>query len=100
MDKDELIDQKAVGSVMKNVGEDNYYDGAKKLVRTEDGSGYIAAPISGWVQGIWYNKKTLSDAGFSEPNKLWDSVLEIAKHFNDAGNKNMALQCDRRQYND
>ena len=90
MDKDELIDQKAVGSVMKNVGEDNYYDGAKKLVRTEDGSGYIAAPISGWVQGIWYNKKTLSDAGFSEPT-TWDSVLEISKHFNDAGNKKYGI---------
>ena len=90
MDKDELIDQKAVGSVMKNVGEDNYYDGAKKLVRTEDGSGYIAAPISGWVQGLWYNKKTLSDAGFSEPT-TWDSVLEIAKHFNDAGNKKYGI---------
>lgn len=90
MDKDELIDQKAVGNVMKKVGEDNYYDGAKKLVRTEDGSGYIAAPISGWVQGIWYNKKTLSDAGFSEPT-TWDSVLEIAKHFNDAGNKKYGI---------
>lgn len=90
MDKDELIDQKAVGSVMKEVGEDNYYDGAKKLVRTEDGSGYIAAPISGWVQGIWYNKKTLSDAGFSEPT-TWESVLEIAKHFNDAGNKKYGI---------
>ena len=90
MDKDELIDQKAVGNVIKKVGEDNYYDGAKKLVRTEDGSGYIAAPISGWVQGIWYNKKTLSDAGFSEPT-TWDSVLEIAKHFNDAGNKKYGI---------
>lgn len=90
MDKDELIDQKAVGNVMKKVGEDNYYDGAKKLVRTEDGSGYIAAPISGWVQGIWYNKKTLNDAGFSEPT-TWDSVLEIAKHFNDAGNKKYGI---------
>ncbi|MDT2598639.1 sugar ABC transporter substrate-binding protein [Enterococcus hulanensis] len=90
MDKDELIDQKAVGSVMEKVGEDNYYDGAKKLVRTEDGSGYIAAPISGWVQGIWYNKKTLSDAGFSEPT-TWESVLEIAKHFNDAGNKKYGI---------
>ena len=90
MDKDELIDQTAVGNVMKKVGEDNYYDGAKKLVRTEDGSGYIAAPISGWVQGIWYNKKTLSDAGFSEPT-TWYSVLEIAKHFNDAGNKKYGI---------
>ncbi|MGG5370962.1 ABC transporter substrate-binding protein [Enterococcus sp. AZ196] len=90
MDKDELIDHKAVGSVMKKVGEENYYDGAKKLVRTEDGSDYIAAPISGWVQGIWYNKKTLSDAGFSEP-KTWESVLEIAKHFNDAGNKKYGI---------
>ncbi|MGG5372441.1 ABC transporter substrate-binding protein [Enterococcus sp. AZ196] len=90
MDKDELIDQKAVGNVMKKAGEDNYYAGAKKLVRTEDGSGYIAAPISGWVQGIWYNKATLSEAGFSEPT-TWASVLEIAKHFNDAGNKKYGI---------
>ncbi len=37
MDKDELIDQTAVQNVIEEAGEDNYYDGAKNLVRSEDG---------------------------------------------------------------
>ncbi len=57
MDKDELIDQDAVKEVIDSVGEDKYYEGATNLVRSEDGKSYIAAPLSGWVQGIWYNKK-------------------------------------------
>lgn len=90
MDKDQLIDKKAVGEVMKTVGEDNYYDGAKKLVRSEKGSEYIAMPITGWVQGIWYSKTALADAGFSEPTD-WESVLEIAQHFNDPKNKKYGI---------
>lgn len=90
MDKDELIDQAAVGKVMNTVGEDNYYDGAKKLVSNQAGDGYIAAPISGWVQGIWYSKQKLADAGYEEP-KNWEEVLEIAKHFTDAGNKKYGI---------
>ncbi|GAA2914085.1 extracellular solute-binding protein [Enterococcus pseudoavium] len=90
MDKDQLIDKKAVGKVMKSVGEENYYDGAKKLVRSEDGSEYIATPITGWVQGIWYSKKALADAGFSEPTN-WEAVLKIAKQFNDPKNKKYGI---------
>ncbi|MBC1398134.1 ABC transporter substrate-binding protein [Listeria fleischmannii] len=90
MDKDKLIDQDAVKSVMKSVGEDSYYDGARNLVRSEDGKSYIAAPISGWLQGIWYDKKALSDAGFAEP-KSWDDVLKVAKHFTDAKNKKYGI---------
>ncbi len=90
MDKDKLIDQDAVKNVMETVGEDNYYEGARNLVRSEDGKSYIAAPISGWVQGIWYDKKALSDAGFEEP-KSWDDVLKIAEHFTDAKNKKYGI---------
>ncbi|WP_088810099.1 MULTISPECIES: ABC transporter substrate-binding protein [Listeria] len=90
MDKDKLIDQDAVKNVMETVGEDSYYEGARNLVRSEDGKSYIAAPISGWVQGIWYDKKALSDAGFSEP-KSWDDVLKIAEHFTDAKNKKYGI---------
>ncbi|WP_099221681.1 ABC transporter substrate-binding protein [Listeria costaricensis] len=90
MVKDELIDQDAVKSVIEKVGEDSYYEGAKNLVRSEDGKSYIAVPISGWVQGIWYDKKALADAGFEEP-KSWDDVLAIAKHFSDPSNKKYGI---------
>ncbi|MGC3017485.1 extracellular solute-binding protein, partial [Enterococcus faecium] len=79
LDKDELIDQTAVQNVIEEAGVDNYYDGAKNLVRSEDGKSYIAAPICGWVQGIWYDKEKLSEPGFSEPEN-WDDFLKIAQH--------------------
>ncbi len=90
MDKDELIDQKAIQNVMESVGEDSYYDGAKKLVRSEAGDSYIAVPISGWVQGIWYDKEVLESEGFSEPNS-WKDILKIAEHFTDADNKKYGI---------
>lgn len=90
MDKDQLIDQDAVKKIMETVGEDSYYEGAKRLVKTEDGKSYIAAPISGWVQGIWYNKETLQSANIAEP-KSWDELLAAAKHFNDPDNKKYGI---------
>ncbi|EPH98386.1 ABC transporter, solute-binding protein [Enterococcus faecalis 13-SD-W-01] len=90
MDKDELIDQEAVQSVIESAGEENYYEGAKSLVRSEDGKSYIAAPISGWVQGIWYDKEKLSEAGFSEPQN-WEDILKIAEHFTDRENRKFGI---------
>jgi len=90
MDKDELIDKDAVKSVISKVGEDKYYEGALKLLKTEDGKNYTGVPISGWVQGIWYNKQMLADKGFAEP-KNWDDVLKIAKAFTNSGNKKYGI---------
>lgn len=90
MDKDELIDQDAVKDVIKSVGEDNYYEGATNLVRSEDGDSYIAVPLSGWIQGIWYNKKALSDAGFEEP-KSWADVEKVAKKFTNKADKKYGI---------
>ncbi|ODG92549.1 MULTISPECIES: sugar ABC transporter substrate-binding protein [Bacillaceae] len=90
MDKDELIDKDAVKSVISKVGEDKYYEGALKLLKTEDGKNYTGVPISGWVQGIWYNKQMLADKGFAEP-KNWDDVLKIAKAFTNSGSKKYGI---------
>jgi multiple sugar transport system substrate-binding protein len=87
MDKDELIDKDAVKSVLDKVG---FYDGALKLVKTEDGKSFTGVPISGWVQGIWYNKEILASKGFEEP-KSWDDVLAIAKAFTDSSNKKYGI---------
>jgi len=90
MDKDELIDKESVKKIISKVGEDKYYEGALKLLKTEDGKDFTGVPISGWVQGIWYNKQMLADKGFEEP-KNWDDILKIAKAFNDKGNKKYGI---------
>ncbi|MCK1193448.1 sugar ABC transporter substrate-binding protein [Streptococcus uberis] len=90
MDQQELTDNKLTTEVIKSVGEDNYYNGALKLVRSEDGKDFIAAPISGWVQGIWYNKTMLKDAGFEAPES-WEDIIKIAEHFTDVKNKKYGI---------
>lgn len=90
MDRDQLIDKNAVERAINKSGKDNYYKGALNLVKTEDGKSYTGLPISGWVQGIWYNKKMLASKGFKEP-KNWDEVMEIAKAFTDSKHKKYGI---------
>ncbi|GDJ41728.1 ABC sugar transporter periplasmic binding protein [Escherichia coli] len=51
MDKEQLIDRKAVATVISNVGEGAFYDGVLRIVRTEDGSAWIGVPVSAWIGG-------------------------------------------------
>lgn len=90
MDKDELIDKEAVKATLEEAGKENFYEGALKLVTTEDGKSYTGVPISGWVQGIWYNKEMLASKGLKEPAN-WDDVIAIAKAFKDSGNKKYGI---------
>ncbi|GGI17237.1 ABC transporter substrate-binding protein [Gottfriedia solisilvae] len=90
MDKDELIDKESVKKIISKVGEDKYYEGALKLLKTEDGKDFTGVPVSGWVQGIWYNKQMLADKGFEEP-KNWDDILKVAKAFTDKGSKKYGI---------
>ncbi|WKA59443.1 sugar ABC transporter substrate-binding protein [Planococcus shenhongbingii] len=90
MDKDQLIDREVVQSVIEEAGEDNFYEGALKLLATEDGKSYTGLPVSGWVQGIWYNKQMLESKGFEEPEN-WQEVMEVAEAFTDAANKKYGI---------
>lgn len=90
MDKDELIDKEVVQAVIEEAGADNFYEGALKLLATEDGKSYTGLPISGWVQGIWYNKKMLESQGFEEPEN-WEQVMEVAKAFTDTAGKKYGI---------
>ncbi|WP_059103087.1 ABC transporter substrate-binding protein [Shouchella shacheensis] len=82
MDRDELIDKPAVNGLLNDLGAENYYDGALDVFRTEDGESVTGIPMSGWVQGIWYNKEMLAEEGFEEP-ETWEDVLEVAETFTD-----------------
>ncbi|WP_375088248.1 ABC transporter substrate-binding protein [Peribacillus sp. RS7] len=90
MDKEQLIDKEAVSNTLDKAGKKDFYDGALKLVTPEDGKGHTGIPISGWVQGIWFNKEMLASKGFEEP-KTWDDVMSIAKAFTDSGNKKYGI---------
>ncbi len=90
LDRNALVDTEALKSVISDIGRDEYFDGALRLVRTEDGEGFRGIPISGWVQGIWYNKEMLASKGFDEPQN-WEELLEVAKAFTDKSNQKYGI---------
>lgn len=58
MDKEQLLDRKAIGEAIKAVGEDTFYDGILRVVRTEDGSAWTCQsapgyPASGITKMYW-----------------------------------------------
>ncbi|WP_110875872.1 ABC transporter substrate-binding protein [Franconibacter helveticus] len=77
MDKEQLIDREAIQQVIADVGEERFYDGVLRIVRTEDGKAWTGVPMSSWLQGIWYSKSALAKAGLDEPN-TWTSLLNAA----------------------
>ncbi len=88
--KNQFTNTKAVDDVISQKGEDKFFEGALKVVKTEDGNDYVGVPISGWVQGIWVNEAMLKEKGFSTP-KTWDEVAKIAKAFYDPKNKQYGI---------
>lgn len=90
MDKEQLIDRKAVAAVIGNVGEDAFYDGVLRIVRTEDGTAWTGVPVSAWIGGIWYRKDVLAQAGLEEP-KNWQQLLDVASKLNSPANKKYGI---------
>lgn len=62
MDKEQLLDRDAIGNAIKAVGEDTFYDGILRVVRTEDGKAWTGVPVSAWLSGVWYHKDALAAA--------------------------------------
>jgi len=90
MDKEQLVDRKAIGDVIAAVGEQNFYDGVLRIVRTEDGAAWNGVPISAWLQGVWYKKDVLESAGLSEPQN-WQQLLEAAQKLSDPAQKKYGI---------
>ncbi|WP_407304736.1 extracellular solute-binding protein [Enterobacter hormaechei] len=90
MDKESLIDHKAVKALIEKQGEASFYDGVLRIVRTEDGNAYTGVPISAWLQGIWYRKSVLAKAGISEP-KNWAQLLDAARKLTKIGDKKYGI---------
>ena len=90
MDKEQLIDRKAVAAVIGKVGESAFYDGVLRIVRTEDGTAWTGVPVSAWIGGIWYRKDVLAKAGLEEPHN-WQQLLAVAQKLNDPANKKYGI---------
>ena len=90
MDKEQLIDHDAVKTLINTLGEDAFYDGVLRVVRTEDGTGYTGVPVSAWLQGIWYRKSVLANAGIDEP-KNWAQLLDAARRLTHARDKKYGI---------
>lgn len=86
----QFINTEACNEIIKAKGEDAFFDGALKVIKTEDGKDFVGVPVSGWVQGIWCNTAMLKEKGFDLP-KNWDDVRKIAKAFHDPANKKYGI---------
>lgn len=90
MDKEQLIDRDAVKMVIAGVGENSFYDGVLRVVRTEDATAFTGVPISAWLGGVWYRKSALAKAGIDEP-KNWTELLNAARSMTNTAKKKYGI---------
>lgn len=90
MDKEQLLDRDAIGNAIKAVGEDTFYDGILRVVRTEDGKAWTGVPVSAWLSGVWYHKDALAAAGIEEPHN-WEQLLKASQSLNDPAKKHYGI---------
>ncbi len=90
MDKEQLLDRDAIAEAIKAVGENTFYDGILRVVRTEDGAAWTGVPISAWLSGVWYHKDVLAAAGIEEPHN-WEQLLQASQRLNDPAKKHYGI---------
>jgi len=90
MDKEQLLDRAAISEAINAVGENTFYDGILRVVRTEDGEAWTGVPISAWLSGVWYHKDVLAAAGLEEP-KNWEQLLKTSQMLNNPASKHYGI---------
>lgn len=90
LDKEQLLDRGAIAKAIGDIGEDQFYDGVLRIVRTEDGKAWTGAPISAWLSGVWYHKDVLAAAGIAEPHN-WQELLAASRALNNPANKKYGI---------
>ncbi|AZR73806.1 hypothetical protein BBF96_10660 [Anoxybacter fermentans] len=74
-----LMDVEAAGQIIDELGREDFYKGALRMVATPEGGNY-AVPMHGWVQGIWYRTDLFEEKGL-EPPITWENILKAAEAF-------------------
>ncbi|MFW0881892.1 ABC transporter substrate-binding protein [Cronobacter dublinensis] len=90
MDKEQLLDREAIKAAVAQVGEQQFFDGVLRIVRTEDGTAWTGVPISAWLGGVWYRKSRLAQAGLGAPQD-WQSLLNAATLLNKPSGKKYGI---------
>ncbi|WP_105631965.1 ABC transporter substrate-binding protein [Cronobacter dublinensis] len=90
MDKEQLLDRVAIKAAVAQVGEQQFFDGVLRIVRTEDGTAWTGVPISAWLGGVWYRKSRLAQAGLGAPQD-WQSLLNAATLLNKPSGKKYGI---------
>ncbi|WNY81023.1 ABC transporter substrate-binding protein [Cronobacter dublinensis] len=90
MDKEQLLDRDAIKAAVAQVGEQQFFDGVLRIVRTEDGTAWTGVPISAWLGGVWYRKSRLAQAGLGAPQD-WQSLLNAATLLNQPSGKKYGI---------
>ena len=85
-----VSDQQAHEAIINEIGKDDFYKGALSTLKNPKENGYYGVPISGWVQGIWYNKQLFQEKGL-EPQTTWENILKAAKAFYDPGHQKYGI---------
>lgn len=74
-----IMNIEAAGQIIDQLGRDDFYKGALKMVATPEGGNY-AIPMHGWVQGIWYRTDLFAEKGL-EPPTTWENIILAAETF-------------------
>ncbi|KNC95609.1 ABC transporter substrate-binding protein [Trabulsiella odontotermitis] len=90
MDKEQLLDRKAISNAIASVGENTFYDGILRVVRTEDGTAWTGVPVSAWLSGVWYRKDVLAAKGIEEPHN-WQQLLQASQALSDPSTKHYGI---------
>ena len=90
MDKEQLLDRDAIKAAVAQVGEQQFFDGVLRIVRTEYGTAWTGVPISAWLGGVWYRKSRLAQAGLGAPQD-WQSLLNAATLLNKPSGKKYGI---------
>ncbi len=86
---EEMLNIEAANQVIDELGRDDFYKGALKMLTSPSGGNY-AVPFHGWVQGIWYRKDLFEEKGLEAPT-TWDSILKAAKEFYNPGEQKYGI---------
>lgn len=97
MNENEYTNFEANNEVIKNLGEENFYDGVLELAKDETGTNYSLVPADAWVQGIWYNTSAFEENNLEIPN-TYDSILTAAEKFNSDTTAGIVLPTDESTF--
>ncbi|OGO39724.1 MAG: hypothetical protein A2Z04_08380 [Chloroflexi bacterium RBG_16_57_9] len=70
---DGILDTDIPTKAIKDLGENTFYEGTLRMVRTPDGKAYGAVPFDGWLQAIWFRSDEFKKLSLKPPVS-WNDI--------------------------